>query len=340
MEDTLEQKFDKILETGKEVVEEVKSEEPVVVEKEIIEELGVEKAAVESESQQEQKTVSSEGDEIPSEFEEELKNIDPELRAILLKADAETRKTQLNAFKKMRSSVDKKMTELGQKKKIAETAEELFQKYGVDAASGLSQVERLILFEKELEKDPRTIVEALRKKFNLDDASSGSEEKLDETYLSEEEKFFNKKIQKIEKTNEFLLEENRKLKDSKELEEVERAKKEIVEFRDRKNEDGALQNPYFNELFGDIGKLTVLYPNDNIDKLYNRALRLNDDIYNKSIEDVKERERVKILTDKEIALKKAKSMNSQSFKSSSRSDGMQSLDDRLGNILEKAGFKS
>jgi len=308
-----------------------KEEQPAEV-KENSEEEGVETAAESSNEADESK--DQEGQTPSDEFEEELKNIDPELREALSKVDSEVKRAQLNAFKKMRSNFDKKQTEFGEEKKLAETTKQLFQKHGLDPVNGLSQLEKLIHFEKELEKDPKRVLGLLKQKFNLQDERSGSDE-LDESLLTDEEKLLYKQQKDIKKTVESLVEENRRLKESQENREIEAARAEITKFKEAKNDDGSLKNPYFDDLVDDIGRLTSLYPNDNIEALYNKALRLNDDVYSKSLETAKESERKRILSEKEKALSKAKSINSQSIKSSPKSALQPSLDDELLAILSK-----
>lgn len=310
-------------------------EKPVEAEvKQNSEEEGVDNAA--ESSQEADKSEDTEGQTPSDEFEEELKNIDPELREALSKVDAEVKRAQLNAFKKMRSNFDKKQTEFGQEKKLAETAKQLFQKHGLDPVNGISQIEKLIHFEKELEKDPKRVVALLKQKFNLQEEHRSGSEELDESLLTDEEKLLYQKQKNIEKTVETLVEENRRLKELQERKEIEAARAEIERFKTSKNDDGSLKNPYFDDLIDEIGRLTSLYPNDNIESLYNKALRLNDEIYQKSLEDAKLKERTRILSEKERALSKAKSINSQSIKSSPKSMAQPTLDETLLAILERA----
>lgn len=327
----LQQQYDKILEAAAQAEQPKSPQEPAAEVKENKEEEGVENAA--TESKEEATESDAEGQSPSDDLDEELKNLDPELREILLKADADTRRAQSNAFKKMRANFDKKYTELGQEKKLAETGKQLFQKYGIDPNSGFSRVEKLINFETELEKDPRKVIKLLQAKFNLQDEKSGSDE-LDESLLTDEEKLLYKNQKNIEKKLESLEQENRGLRESKEREEINRIQEEIISFRDAKNDDGSLKNPYLEELLEDMSKLHSLYPKEGTEKLYNRALRLNDDVYNKSLEDAKLRERSRLNSEKDAAIKKAKSINSQSIKSSPQAPAARSLDDTLLAILE------
>jgi len=84
-------------------------------------------------------------------------------------------------------------------------------------------------------------------------------------------------------------------------------------------------------------RLSTLYPKDNIEKLYNKALRLNDEIQQKIEEDKRKKENNFLTKRQEEALLKAKTINSQSLKHKSSSIGQaKSLDDRLLEILDTA----
>lgn len=299
---------------------------------------GVDNAAANSIEEESPKANEEGSEEAPSdEWDEEFKNLDPEVRDALLKADAETRKAQANAFKKMRANFDRKQTELGQEKKLAETTKQLFQKHGLDPALGLSQIEKLIHFERELEKDPKKVINLLKQKFNLhDEKVSGSNDELDESLLTDEERILYNKQKNIEKTLESVVEENRRLKEEREREDIQKYQQELINFRDAKNEDGSLKNPYFDDLLDDMAALEKIFPKDTPEKLYNKALRMNDELYSKSLEDAKSKERNRIESEKKKALDKAKSINGQSLKTSPKSIAPLSLDDQLMAILERA----
>lgn len=322
----------------KEAEPEKKEEVPAEV-KQNSEESGVEEAADDSKTKEETTESEQEGgeEEAPSdELDDEFKNLDPEVRDALKKADAETRQAQANAFKKMRASFDKKSTELGQKRKLAETAEQIFQRYGMDPSVGLSQVEKLIRFEKELEKDPRHVINLLKQKFDIKEEKKSGSDELDESLLTDEEKVLYSKLKNSEKQIEELRRKQEDDAQRIQREEIERARREIEAFKSQTNEDGSLKNPYFDELIEDIGRLTDLYPKDNIAKLYERAVRLNDDVYTKSLEDAKKREREKVLREKQEQVNKAKAINSQTAKSSPKTVAKPALDDILLSILEQS----
>ena len=328
---TAAEEKEKFVETTQKVDEQPKE---VGEDKKDSEDSGVQKAADDSNVENNESNDSG-GEDFPSDLEEEFKNLDPEVREALSKADAETRKAQANAFKKMRASFDRKQTELGQKKKIAEQAEQVFQEIGIDPINGLSQVKNLLNFERELERNPKKVIDLLKTRYSVKDEVAGSNENnLDESLLTDEERVIYKQQQDIKKTLESLVEENRKLKEQKESEEVEKARREIINLKAAKNEDGSPMNPYFDELASEIGKLANLYPSATLQDLYSKALRLNDDLYKKSIEEVALRERKRI--EKEEAAKKAKNLNSQTLKSSTRSTSKPSLDDELSNIYDRA----
>ena len=295
---------------------------------------GVETAEPEQEAQSEE----SEGEEpTDEELEKELKNIDPELREAILSASPELRESQIKVFKKMRAGIDRKHTELGEAKKLAETTKELFKQYGLDEKTGFNQIKNLVEFEKKLKEDPKAVIKHLQEMFKLNDEQSGSEQEIDLDSLTDNERILYNKIKKAEEEAEKAKKENENFRRLTEKEQQDLVVKEINQFRSAVNEDGSLTNPYFDDLLPEMERLSGIYPNDNVEKLYNKALRLNDEIYQKSLDDKRAKENAFLTKKQEEALKRAKSINSQSLKhKSSSSPQAKSLDDILGDILDGA----
>jgi hypothetical protein len=284
------------------------------------------------ETQEEEK----EGEPSDSELEDELKNIDPELKEAILNAPPELRESQIKVFKKMRASIDRKHTEFGQEKKLAETTKEFFKLHGLDEGKGFDQIKNLVEFEKKLKENPKAVIKNLQEMFKVQDEVSGSEEDIDLDSLTDNERALYNKIRKAEEEAKQAKKEAENFKKIGEKEQQEIILKEINSFRSAIDEDGSLKNPYFDDLLPEMERLSAIYPNDNVEKLYNKALKLNDEIHNKVLED--KRKQSGLLTKRqEEALLKAKSINSQSLKhKTSSSSGVKSLDDILLNILEAA----
>jgi hypothetical protein len=301
---------------------------------------GVESAA--ETSQEETEEVEGKN---PSIYEEEIKNLDPEMREAIrsIEEDADISaekkdsliKSQISAAKKQRANFDRKHTELGEAKKLAETTKELFKEYGLDEKRGFGQIKNLIEFEKRLKSDPKAAIKGLKDMFKIDEEEAGSTEEMDLDYATDNERILFNKIKKAEEEAKKAKEEAFNIKRVSEDREKEEALKEILAFKDKVSDDGSLINPYFDDLLPEMEKLWQLYPNDKIDKLYSKALRLNDELYQKSLEDVEEKVKLRVSIEKQSALAKAKSINSQSFKSKSTSGNVQkSIDDILGDILD------
>lgn len=284
-----------------------------------------------------QETEEKEGN-IPSDLEEELKNIDPELREAILSAPVELRESQIKAFKKMRVSIDRKHTELGESKKLAETAKELFKQYGLDERKGFDQIRNLVEFEKRLKDNPKATIKHLQEMFKVTEEVSGSqEEEIDIDSLTDNERILYNKIKKAEDEAKLAKQEAESFKKLSEREQQELILKEINSFKSAINDDGSIKNPYFDDLLPEMERLSAIYPNDNVEKLYNKALKLNDEIYNKISEDKRRKENGLLTKRQEEALLKAKSINSQSLKhKSSSSSQVKSLDDVLLDILTAA----
>jgi hypothetical protein len=295
---------------------------------------GVDTAEPKEQTQSEVK----EGETPSDDLEEELKNIDPELKEAILNAAPELRESQIKVFKKMRASIDRKHTELGEAKKLAETTKELFKQYGLDEKKGFDQVKNLIEFEKKLKENPREVVKNLQKMFKIDEEKSGSEEQeIDLDSLTDNERILYNKIKKAEDEAKLAKQEAENFKRLTEKEQQDLILNEIESFRSVTDENGNLKHLYFDDLLPEMERLSTLYPKDNVEKLYNKALRLNDEIQHKIEEEKRSKEKNFLTKRQEEALLKAKTINSQSLKHKSSSAGqVKSLDDKLLEILDAA----
>jgi len=273
-----------------------------------------------------------------SELEEELKNIDPELREAILNAPPELRESQIKVFKKMRAGIDRKHTEFGEAKKLAETTRELFKQYGLDERKGFDQIKNLVEFEKKLKENPKATIKNLQEMFKVTEEVSGSsEEEIDVDSLTDNERILYNKIRKAEDEAKLAKQEAESFKKIGEREQQDLIVKEINSFKSAVSDDGSLKNPYFDDLLPEMERLASIYSNDNIEKLYNKALKLNDEVSQKISEDKRRKENGLLTKRQEEALLKAKSINSQSLKhKSSSSSQAKSLDDVLLDILDGA----
>lgn len=333
MASDLENKLNEILGKPAEVVE--TPAEPTEAESEV---KNTEEGVDTAEPKEQAKTEIKEGETPSDDLEEALKNIDPELREAILNAAPELRESQIKVFKKMRASIDRKHTELGETKKLAETTREFFKHYGLDERKGFDQVKNLIEFEKKLKENPKEMVKNLQKMFKIDENKSGSEEQdIDLDSLTDNERILYNKIKKAEDEARLAKQEAEKFKRLTEKEQQDLILNEIESFRTATDENGSLKHLYFDDLLPEMERLSTLYPKDNVEKLYNKALRLNDEIQQKIEEDKRKKENAFLTKRQEEALLKAKSINSQSLKHKSSSVGQaKSLDDKLLEILEAA----
>jgi len=145
------------------------------------------------------------------------------------------------------------------------------------------------------------------------------------------------KIRKAEDEAKLAKQEAESFKKLGEREQQDLILKEINSFKSAVSDNGELKNPYFDDLLPEMERLSAIYPNDNVEKLYNKALKLNDEIFEKISEDKRKKETGLLTKRQEEALLKAKSINSQSLKhKSSSSSQAKSLDDVLLGILDAA----
>ena len=337
MASELDNKLNEILGETVEVVAETPVETSKQEEVKENKEAGVDDTA---EPKKETENAEAKEGETPSdsELEEELKNIDPELREAILNAPAELRESQIKVFKKMRAGIDRKHTEFGEAKKFAETAKELFKQYGLDERKGLDQIKNLVEFEKKLKENPKATIKHLQELFKVTEEVSGSEnEDIDLDSLTDNERILYNKIIKAENEAKSAKQEAESFKRLGEREQQDLYLKELVSFKDAVNDDGSLKNPFFDDLLPEMERLSATYPNEKVDKLYERALKHYDEIYNKISEDKRKKVNGLLTKRQEEALLKAKSINSQSLKhKSSSSSQAKSLDDVLLDILDAA----
>lgn len=334
MASDLENKYNEILGIKAEVKEEVPVE---ATKQEVAEnkEEGVETAESENEKLE---TKVKEGETPSEDLEEELKNIDPELKEAILKASPELRESQIKVFRKMRASIDRKHTEFGEARKLAETTKDFFKQYGLDEKRGLEQVKNLIELERQLKANPKETIKTLKTLFKVEeDVKSGSEEEIDLDSFTENERILFNQIKKAEEEAKLARQEAEKFKRLSEQDQQDLVLKEINQFKAAVYEDGSLKNPYFDDLLPEMERLSTLYPKDNVEKLYSKAVKLNDEIAAKIEKDRREKEGKFLSKKQEEALLKAKSINSQSLKhKSSSATQARSLDDILADILADA----
>jgi len=332
MASDLENKLNEILGEPAEVVEtpaETTGAEVVVENKEE----GVDTAKPKEQTQLE----VTEGETPSDNLEEELKNIDPELKEAILNAAPELREGQIKVFKKMRASIDRKHTELGEAKKLAETTKELFKQYGLDEKRGFEQVKNLIEFERKLKENPKEVVKNLQKMFKVDEVSGSENQEIDLDSLTDNERILYNKIKKAEEEAKLAKQETENFRKLNEKEQQDLILNEIESFRSALDEGGNPKHLYFDDLLPEMERLSTLYPKDNVEKLYNKALKLNDEIQQKIEDNKRKKENIFLSKKQEEALLKAKSINSQSLKHKSSSIGqVKSLDDKLLEILDAA----
>lgn len=299
-----------------------------------------EEGASAAESKETTQVEAEEGVEPSYSEEEELKNVPEDLKEAILKTPSELRAIQLDVLKKMRATEDRKLTALGESKKLAETTKELFKQYGLDERKGFDQIKNLVEFEKKLKENPKAVIKNLQEIFKVSDESAGqknNEEEIDLDSLTDNERFLYNKVKKAEDEARLAKQEAENFKKIRKREQQEIILKEINSFESAVNDDGSLKNPYFDDLLPEMERLSEIYPNDNVEKLYNKALKLNDKIFEKILEDKRKKESGLLTKRQEEALLKAKSINSQSLKhKSSSSSQAKSLDDVLLDILDAA----
>lgn len=244
-----------------------------------------------------------------------LLNIDPNIREFIEKFDENKKLTKkeietllVDVNKKIRTNFDRKYTELGEDKKIANEIKKTFGKEKL-SNEDIELIKVLRNFDTQLSQNPTETIKNLAKTFNVD-LKKQEEIKETETFHDEEEdEYFispqiKKKISSLEeKLNKF--ESFQKHQNELRAKQIEAESAKLInDFSNEKNEDGELKHPFFHEVENDMIKLAQADPEllKNLDELYIRAVRFNPITFTKS----QEKERQKELSKKQNEIQKLK----------------------------------
>lgn len=113
----------------------------------------------------------------------------------------------------------------------------------------------------------------------------------------------------------------------------------VQSFAEAKDESGILKHPHFEEVRGDMARLANEYPDWTLDQMYQKAVRLNDDVFEKVQKEEKARQEALEKERKSKAAAKAKKVQRAMVKTksqpSSKPKKALSLKDEIGTVWDE-----
>jgi hypothetical protein len=242
-------------------------------------------------------------------LERELQGFVSEYRELVNSIeDPELKMKAIEAGKKQRASIDRKLSEIGEQKKLNR-----------EALENYSKMDRMF------NENPKGLIELLATQANIkiEDLVKPAQRE----YNNDEDDYRTPEEIKRDQELEDIKSELKSLKDQKREQEQLTVQQEIIEFQEAKDEKGNLKHPHFERVKANMGIL-ITQPNMTMEKAYEKAILLDDEL-------MAERER-EILKKAELKRKekieKAKKLKKQSISSSK----IKSITTNPDSLLEQA----
>lgn len=248
--------------------------------------------------------------------------------------DPEQRNKVVQMASEMRLDLDKKRTLYGEGKRLLETLDEGVKKYGLGYRRGqyLDVFKNFIDFDVSFARDPKATLEKLAKTANIDLTSFGSKtvQQSDDfdDYRTPEEIARDEKLEALErKVNQY--ENQQKQQDQISVQQ------EINNFANTRDDQGNLKYPHFERVRANMGLFfNDSNPNMTMADAYQKAIRLDDELFEQTKSEVLVREEQK----RKAEIEKAKKLKKQSVRSSKVKSVSQSPRKNLESIVDKLGF--
>lgn len=264
---------------------------------------------------------------VPKELQEAIDSLD----------NVEVKKASLDIFKKMQGNFTKKNQEFAEQKKFAESIEEAFKTTGIEVVGDERKqlITNYLSFDKLIQQNPKEAVARLMSYTKLSpqdfiEQASPTDGSDSEFYTETEKKLFNT----VETLNKKLAALEQQSKASADQQRVH----SVQQFKDAKDEQGNLLHPHFDTVKEEMMGLADSFPNMTISQLYEKAVRLNDDVYKQTLE----AEKAKLLKEQEdkrkAEIEKAKKLNRQSHGVKPQNTTTSDMDAILEKLAKDAGF--
>jgi len=246
-------------------------------------------------------------------LEKELSGFVPEFKEIVdFIEDPDLKQKVINAGKKQRASIDRKLSELGEQKKLN--------------GENLENYSRM---DKLFKEDPTALIKTIAQSanVNLNDLVQPvlKEESSEDDYRLPEEIKRDQELADIKK-------ELYSIKYAKQQEEQLTAQQEINKFVSAVDDSGNLKYPHFEQVRANMSLLVGRDDNMDLDKAYNKAVLLDDELSS-----LRDKEMLRIVEAKrKYRVEKAKKLKKQSPQSSNLDASIMDPDSLLNAAYEKA----
>lgn len=265
-------------------------------------------------------------------------NMPKELQESLSGFDEEVQKQGAEVFKKMQGSFTKKNQDFAEEKKFAENINKAFESNGrnvenVEQKQAL--VSNYIAFDKLLETNPKDAVKQMMDYAGLKPEDFGASPT---PTASSEDEFLTESELQTKQTIDALTNKINQLEQASVASSRESQSKIVNDFKNAKNEAGELINPHFDIVTKDMMALSDINPDLEIDELYTKAVRMNDDLYAKTLELEKKRALSGVEAKRKAEVEKAKKLNRQSRPTSSADTSIVDEDAIFEQLVVNAGY--
>ena len=333
----LSESFDKVYQNETDENEEIDNEEVTEEEVDTTEETTEDSSEDEEKTTEEDVADDEETEKEEVNFKDSLKGVFNNDYIDLLESveDLELRNRLVDAGKAQRADLDRKRLELGESNKLVSTLDEAVKNNGLNySRQQYAQVVKNFMdFDALYTKDPKQAIEALANKANIDLTSYGSKtvqqsDDYDGDYRTPEEIARDEKLEALErKLNQY---ENQQYQQSQIS-----VQQELNDFANAKDEQGNLKYPHFDRVRTNM----ALFFNDSnpdmtMELAYQKAIRLDDELYSQSQKSILEKEEQK----RKMEIEKAKKLKKQSVRSSKINSANKTPRKALESIVDELGF--
>ncbi len=200
-------------------------------------------------------------------------DFDDEEKELFNSLDDNRKKLMLNKWAKLESGFNKKFENLAKERKTAEEFNHIYEPYKqqleLAGISPMQYTKQLMAADKFIRENPEKGIMWLAQQ-------SG----VDLTKLSQTPEEQDPTTQEINS----LKGELGNLKQELSQREMSVLAKQVEDFKNTKDTQGNLKYPHFDAVKEEMARLNMATGESNLEKLYNKAIRLNDDLYQKQLD--------------------------------------------------------
>jgi hypothetical protein len=265
-------------------------------------------------------------------------NMPKELQEALSSLDEDVQKQGVEVFKKMQGSFTKKNQEFAEEKKLADEVNEILSSSGRGSHTieqKAQYVQRFVEFDNLITSDPVAAIKQVMEYAKVKPEDLGvvanPTDSSEDDYYTDNELKLKKQVESLTEQVNSLIQTGAENK-NKELSTI------VSDFKNAKNEAGELVNPYFEQVKGEMMDLADIHKDWTIEQIYNKAIRMNDEVYSQVVEAEKQKAISAIEEKRKAEVEKAKRLNRQSRPTSSVDSNIVDEEAIFEQIAANAGF--